>query len=261
MRKKVAIELFGEMRFWDYSNFAPLVELCNENDLDVEMLGTFWNDEYTRKQDLSCFKKLQLINPITPKKRHTLEPYFYSLRSSNKQRLEHQRATNTEYLFIMAGRTDVTFNINNASSERFKQLIESCNNNNFPWVSHLSNRKPDVHAISTVDEGTWFEDKFFIMNEYGLNTLSDYYDSTLSRQADSNDAYVIFRYHRSVGLAIIANNVKILEYPIPFTPNLIRHTIINELNLTREQEESIRHKIKEFQDYSKLKQFLVDRFK
>lgn len=261
MRKKVAIELFGEMRLWDYNNFAPIVEMCNENDLDVEFLGTFWNDEYTRKQDLSCFKKLQLINSITPAKSNTLEPYFYSLRSSNKQRLEHQKNTSTEYLFILAGRTDITFNIHQTNKKLFTQFIKNYSDISVPWVLHLGGRTPDMNATSVEDSGTWFEDKFFIMNNSGLNILSDYYDSTLNKGFTDNDKQSIFRYHRSLGLLLISKNVKFLDCPIPFTPQLIRHNVINSFNPTSAQEESIRNKSKDFQDLNKLKEFLVGRFR
>ena len=47
--KKIAIELFGQLRMWDSQNILDLKEYLNSKDIAVDIFGTFWDDEYTNR--------------------------------------------------------------------------------------------------------------------------------------------------------------------------------------------------------------------
>ena len=66
--KKIAIELFGQLRMWDAQNLYKLESFLLENKISVDYFGTFWDDEYTNSYvDKGVFKSFTLLsNTIEP---------------------------------------------------------------------------------------------------------------------------------------------------------------------------------------------------
>lgn len=251
MAPKIAIEIFGQLRLWDKRIFDSLIKLFKDKGFEVDILGTFYNDEYTKKQDLSCFTKVQLINILETSKRYTLERYFYSLSQSYEQRKKHENETGVNYQFIVACRSDIEMKINERTYDDFDRLIENTKHLPGPWINHQSVKDPNL-------EDTWFNDQIFICNDKTLEIFKDfYYDN---KNVGDNDKQVVFRYHRSLGRVILVKSIKIIEYVdgLALTPTLIRQRILAGKNLTKTQEESIRDELKDIQCIDKLNQVLVD---
>lgn len=251
MAPKVAIEIFGQLRLWDKNNFDLLIKLFNDKGFEVDILGTFYNDEYTKKQDLSCFTKVQLINILETSKRYTLERYFYSLSQSYEQRKKYENETGVEYQFIVACRSDIHMRINEDTYDYFDRLIENTKHLPGPWINHQSVKAPNL-------DDTWFNDQIFICNDKTLEIFKDfYYDN---KNVGDNNKQQVFRYHKSLGKIILVKGIKIIKYidGLPLTPLLIRNSIISDKNLTKDQSEIIRDKVKDIQCIDELNQLIVD---
>ena len=67
MDKRIALQLFGQLRFWpEQKTIIPFVDKLRDAGYLVDIYGTFWNDEYTMNLNthgkLDIFSKLQLDN-------------------------------------------------------------------------------------------------------------------------------------------------------------------------------------------------------
>ena len=110
--KKIAIELFGQLRMWDAQNLYKLESFLLENKISVDYFGTFWDDEYTNsyvdKGVFKSFKKLQLLDE--PEYHGSdLTKYFLSLQKSIEQRKQYQSESNVEYTFVIHARNDLEY--------------------------------------------------------------------------------------------------------------------------------------------------------
>tara|TARA_Y100000385_G_scaffold174942_1_gene180865 strand:- start:722 stop:1468 length:747 start_codon:yes stop_codon:yes gene_type:complete len=212
--KRIAIELFGQLRMWDMQDsFSKLEAFFNEEGFSVDFFGTFWDDEYTNsyvdKGAFEHFKSLQLLQEPNFH-RYTLKKYFYSLKKSVKQRKEYQSKQNIHYEFVIQTRPDLEFIVNNSESPT--QLKE--------FMILLKKYTDTSCVFIKVRPGTTkVDDKFIIGNELAVNKLGDYFDK-------GSD----FRYHHGLYYAIKELVEIIDESKLFFGTNLYRHKILEELN-------------------------------
>ena len=111
MGKKIAFQLFGQLRFWPESTntIIPFIEKLKKDGHSVDIYGTFWDDEYAQKQfiprpKIDIFKKLNLIQEPDDIAPLTLEKYYCSLTQSNLCRSNE----GINYDLIIAMRPDLT---------------------------------------------------------------------------------------------------------------------------------------------------------
>ena len=213
--KKIAIELFGQLRMWDIQDsFSKLETFLNDEGFSVDFFGTFWDDEYTNSYvdtgAFEHFKSLQLLQEPNFD-RYTLKKYFYSLKESVKQRKEYQNKQNINYEFVIQTRPDLEFILENEydlSSSRFKEFMVSLK------------KYTDTSCVFTkIIHETRVDDKFIIGNELAVNKLGDYFDK-------GSD----FRYHHGLYYAIKELVEIVDESDLFFEINLYRHKILEELN-------------------------------
>ena len=244
--KRIAIELFGQLRMWDMQDsFSKLETFLNNEGFSVDFFGTFWDDEYTNsyvdKGAFEHFKSLQLLQEPNFD-RYTLKKYFYSLKESVRQRKEYQNKQNINYEFVIQTRPDLEFILENEydlSSSRFKEFMVSLK------------KHTDTSCVFTkIAHGTTrVDDKFIIGNELAANKLGDSFDKCSD-----------FRYHHGLYYAIKKLVDRIDESngsKIFFNTNLYRHKILEELNFDDDMHTNdkgfIREYLKDIQDTSILK--------
>ena len=214
--KKIAIELFGQLRMWDAQNIFELEQYLNSKDIAVDFFGTFWNDEYTNRilnVDKNIFKKLQLLEEP---KRNTadLYKYFYSLSNSINQRKLYQAKHNTHYDFIIHSRSDLYFIMRHDADELLNNLFNLLDSNKDNPCIFICD-KPR-HTEENID------DKIFIGNSLGSDNLENSFDIL-----KFND---IFRYHTSLWHAIKLCNCSLLRVPLFFHFNVLRTKFLKEYN-------------------------------
>lgn len=217
--KKIAIELFGQLRMWDeQKSLEDLENFLNKEGFSVDYFGTFWDDKYTKtyvnKGAFKNFKSLQLIEePIitdeVERRNPTLRKYFHSLKKSVKQRKRYQTEHNSKYEFIIQSRPDIKYYFHPDSSKFLKELVELLDKIDEPCV--FLDKKWDMKLKP--------EDKFIISNELGANSLSNAIDKLST-----------FTYHTSLYEAINLLVGNFLEIKMFFRYYLIRHDVISEYN-------------------------------
>lgn len=250
MNPKIAIEVFGELRLWKNNNFSKLVNFFNSKGFEVDILGTFYNDKYTKKQDLSCFTKIQLIDRIDSD-RYTLESYFYSLSKSYEQRIQFQTETSTKYQFIVACRPDIVINLSRSIDKDFDKLIKNIKPLSGAWFCHQSPQNIDVN-------NNWVNDQIFICNDKTLEIFTKHYYKNKDNKGQLHD--IAFRYHYALGHIIQSKKIKIIKYKdgLRLSPVLTRHKIMLSYNIPLSDEEKIRKEIKDIQEEDKLHKLIVD---
>ena len=211
--KKIAIELFGQLRMWDeQKNLEELENFLNKEGFSVDYFGTFWDDEYTKsfvdKGAFENFKCLQLLDEPEFKS-YDLKKYFYSLKKSVEQRKRYQTEHNSKYEFIIQSRPDIKYYFNKNSSKFLKELVELLDKIDEPCV--FLNKKWDMKLKP--------EDKFIISNELGANSLSNAIDKLST-----------FTYHTSLYEAINLLVGNFYYINLFFRYYLIRYDVISEYN-------------------------------
>lgn len=214
--KKIAIELFGQLRMWDAQNIFELEKYLNSKDISVDFFGTFWDDEYTNRTldiNSNIFKKLQLLEE--PERNTTdLYKYFYSLSNSINQRKVYQDKYNINYDFIIHSRSDLDYTIGDSADELLNNLFNLLDSNkNNPCIFICD--KPR-HPEENID------DKIFIGNNLGSDNLESSF-----RLLEVDDT---FRYHTSLWHAIKFCNCSLFRVPLFFKFNLLRTKFLREYN-------------------------------
>ena len=236
--KKIAIELFGQLRMWDSQNILDLKEYLNSKDIAVDIFGTFWDDEYTnRTLDLSSniFKKLQLLEE-PERDTADLFKYFYSLSNSIKQRKIYQTKHNINYDFIIHSRNDLEFTMRHNADELLNNLFDLLNNNkNHPSIFICNEPRSSEDNI---------DDKIFIGNNLGSDNLENSFDKLKS--------YDKFRYHTSLWHAIKLCNCFLFRVPLFFWFNILRTKFFQEYNFKPKDHHEEAY-LKSIQDTSLLK--------
>ena len=213
--KKIAIELFGQLRMWDAQNLYKLESFLLENKISVDYFGTFWNDEYTNsyvdKGVFKSFKKLQLLDE-PEYHRNDLTKYFLSLQKSIEQRKQYQSENNVEYTFVIHARNDLEYLF--AEGSYAKEARETALKNLLKLIEENS----DTPCVFLKDEEREhkkrIDDKFIISNVLGANSLIDAYDKLSD-----------FEYHISLYHAIQICGCKLIKIPLFFRWEAIRHQI------------------------------------
>ena len=212
--KKVAIELFGQLRMWDEQNLYKLESFLLKHKISVDYFGTFWNDEYTNsyvdKGVFESFKKLQLLDEPEYHD-NDLTKYFLSLQKSIQQRKQYQSENNVEYTFVIHARSDLDYLFDGGSYDKLENLLKLIKENSDKPSVFVT----DVERIRT-DQ---LDDKIFISNVMGANALMDAYDILPE-----------FAYHKSLMDAVKICECELIRYPLFFCYNLLRHQICNSLN-------------------------------
>tara|TARA_A100001201_G_C4033575_1_gene184475 strand:- start:65 stop:829 length:765 start_codon:yes stop_codon:yes gene_type:complete len=211
--KRIAIELFGQLRMWDIQDsLSKLETFFNKEGFSVDFFGTFWNDEYTNsyvdKGAFEHFKSLQLLQEPNFD-RYTLKKYFYSLKESVRQRKEYQSKQNINYEFVIQSRPDLEFIVNDTDSPtQLKELMI------------LLKKYTDTSCVFTkVLDNQRVDDKFILGNELAANKLGDSFDKCSD-----------FRYHHGLYYATKKLVEVIDESTLFFGTDLYRHKIQQELN-------------------------------
>tara|TARA_A100001201_G_scaffold12664_1_gene16140 strand:+ start:330 stop:1121 length:792 start_codon:yes stop_codon:yes gene_type:complete len=212
--KKVAIELFGQLRMWDAQNLYKFESFLLENKISVDYFGTFWDDEYTNsyvdKGVFESFKKLQLLDE--PEYHgNDLTKYFLSFKKSIQQRKQYQSENNVEYTFVIHARSDLEYSFDDGSYDKLENLLKLIKENSDKPSVFVT----DVERIRT-DQ---LDDKILISNVMGANALMNTYD-TLPE----------FPYHKSLMDAVKLCGCEMIRHPVFFCYNLIRHKICNSFN-------------------------------
>ena len=149
MYMKIAIQYFGELRFFDI--FSQLLEEYREeaikNDYSVDFHMTTWDNDYTRNLDLSIFDSYHLIESpqdgilsLLPKKQSKenregrSRGFFnpsYSMFRGAYNRFKYQKENDIHYDWIILIRPDFIFTTKYFNSfvkemKRKKKIDDSC---------------------------------------------------------------------------------------------------------------------------------------
>ena len=226
MDKRIALQLFGQLRFWpEQKTIIPFVDKLKDDGYSVDIYGTFWNDEYTRNLNthgkLDIFSKLNLIEEPDNALAFTLEKYYYCLSQSNLCRSKE----GIDYDLIIAMRPDlnikVTKDINNF--ENIFNILEQVNNK--PVIFHVNDK------IQRPED--WMDDKIIIANPVGIDKLNNIYsDYDISKDVEWGNKSLYFRYHNSLCLHITKLDILQIdksEWEMPIVLNLIRHALLKEM--------------------------------
>jgi hypothetical protein len=226
MDKRIALQLFGQLRFWpEQKTIIPFVDKLRDAGYLVDIYGTFWNDEYTMNLNthgkLDIFSKLNLIEEPDNAKPLTLEKYYYCLSQSNLYRSKE----GIDYDLIIAMRPDlnikVTKDINNF--ENIFNILEQVNNK--PVIFHVNDK------IQRPED--WVDDKIIIANPVGIDKLNNIYsDYDISKDVELGNKSLYFRYHNSLCLHIAKLDILQIdssEWEMPIVLNLIRHALLMEM--------------------------------
>ena len=253
MKKRVAVEFFGQLRNWELNtSLGRIVSFFNNKGYEVDFFGTFWNDDYSRKHiasdNFNNFKAVLLVDePDLPDEieRPTLKKYFYSIHNSNELRKAYRLKNKIKYDFVLMMRPDINVHL---SSRRFDENIKVINGvGGKPYIFF------DTKSLGpyVTDEGRMLkkvEDKFVILNEAGADYLAQAYFKL-----------DYFRYHSSLMLAA-EEVVKSIEYIDAFIrPDLIRVDLITPYTdmgwddaYLDDEVGFVRHHIKRYQDTDEL---------
>lgn len=253
MKKRVAVEFFGQLRNWELNtSLGRIVSFFNNKGYEVDFFGTFWNDDYSRKHiasdNFNNFKAVLLVyEPDLPDEieRPTLKKYFYSIHNSNELRKAYRLKNKIKYDFVLMMRPDINVHL---SSRRFDENIKVINGvGGKPYIFF------DTKSLGpyVTDEGRTLkkvEDKFVILNEAGADYLAQAYFKL-----------DYFRYHSSLMLAA-EEIVKSIEYIDAFIrPDLIRVDLISPYTdmgwddaYLDDEVGFVRHHIKRYQDTDEL---------
>lgn len=253
MKKRVAVEFFGQLRNWELNtSLGRIVSFFNNKGFEVDFFGTFWNDEYSRKHiasdNFSNFKAVLLVDePVLPDEieRPTLKKYFYSLHNSNELRKAYRLKNKIKYDFVLMMRPDVNVQL---SSRRFDQNIKVINGVGGKPFIFFDTKSLGPYVTDGGKTLKKVEDKFIILNEAGADYLAQAYFKL-----------DYFRYHSSLMLAA-KEVVGSIEYIDGFvTPHLIRVDILQPYfdsgwdDAYRDDEVGfVRHHIKRFQETKEL---------
>lgn len=226
MDKRIALQLFGQLRFWpEQKTIIPFVDKLRDAGYLVDIYGTFWNDEYTMNLNthgkLDIFSKLNLIEEPDNAEPFTLEKYYYCLSQSNLYRSKE----GIDYDLIIAMRPDlnikVTKDINNF--ENIFNILEQVNNK--PVIFHVNDK------IQRPED--WVDDKIIIANPVGIDKLNNIYsDYDISKDVELGNKSLYFRYHNSLCLHIAKLDILQIdssEWEMPIVLNLIRHALLQEM--------------------------------
>lgn len=195
MKKRVAVEFFGQLRNWELNkSLGKIVSFFNNKGYEVDFFGTFWNDEYTRKHiafdRFNTFKAVLLVDePNLPdeKERPTLKKYFYAIHNSNELRKAYRLKNKIKYDLVLMMRPDINVKL---SSRRFDNNIKVIDGVGGKPYIFFDNRSMGPYITDGGKKLKKPEDKFIILNEAGADYLA---------QAYSKLDY--FRYHTSLMLA------------------------------------------------------------
>jgi len=257
MGKKIAFQLFGQLRFWPEQNtIIPFIEKLKKDGHSVDIYGTFWNDEYTQKQfiprpKIDIFKKLNLIQEPDDSTLLTLEKYYYSLSQSNLCRSNE----GINYDLIIAMRPDLNIVADSMNEDDiFKNIfniLDKINKKPVIFHTHHKTSKQFLHHR--------MEDKIIIANPSAIDKLSNIYSNYHSGN-DKSGAYHSYNFEYHTSLLRHVKKLDILEiyrddWKSSFGFDLIRHII-------QKQKEFgdgvyignlfLRDESKKFQDYNSL---------
>jgi len=216
--KRVSIELFGQLRFWELQKTLPsFIQTINKLGYEVDLFGTFWKDNYStnllEQGKLTIFDNLQLIEePSAPL--GSLLQYYYCLRES----IEFRKKFNRNYDFYIIARPDLKLTFWEGYRTLFDNFIKKWNEINVPTVYNLDKFQPDTGRM---------DDKILSANKEALDIISNLYTTYV--EVDE-DAILKLEYHRSLGKYLVEKKVNILEIPKWFSYDLIRHSLQRELD-------------------------------
>ena len=221
MKKRIAIEYFGQLRQWELNvSTGRLVSFLTNRGYDVDVFGTFWDDDYTHSQiELDRFKEFQALllveepELLYEDRNPTLKKYFYSLQNSNELRRAYRSKHKLKYELVLMLRPDINFKIDSDKFDKTLKLVENIGGKPCMFI--------DQNTIGTIpvdDDHNYekIEDKFIILNEAGADYISEGY-----KKLD------YFRYHTGLKHAadkLIGYTEKIDGF---LKVELIRHDIIN----------------------------------
>lgn len=126
-KHRVAFQLFGQLRMWEEQIYLlPLIDAFKENDCEVDVFGTFWDEPYSRemvdKDKMGIFNRLDLI-PLPEDYLQGLWRWGYSLLKSRNHRLKYQLQNNIEYDLVVALRPDLY--IGNPNTKAIGELLKA----------------------------------------------------------------------------------------------------------------------------------------
>ena len=226
MDKRIALQLFGQLRFWpEQKTIIPFVDKLRDGGYLVDIYGTFWNDEYTRNLNthgkLDIFSKLNLIEEPDNAEPLTLEKYYYCLSQSNLYRSKE----GIDYDLIIAMRPDLNI-ITKKNMGKFGNIFNILEQvNNKPVMFHVNDKiqRPDG----------WVDDKMIIANPVAIDKLNNIYsDYDISKDVEWGNKSLYFRYHNSLCLHIAKLDILQIdsnEWEMPIMTNLIRHALLMEM--------------------------------
>tara|TARA_Y100000389_G_scaffold180766_1_gene195856 strand:- start:329 stop:1156 length:828 start_codon:yes stop_codon:yes gene_type:complete len=257
MGKKIALQLFGQLRFWpEQKTITPFIEKLKKYGYSVDIYGTFWNDEYTQKQfiprpEVDIFKKLNLIQEPDDAQPQTLEKYYYSLSQSNLYRSNE----GIDYDLIIAMRPDLNiFTDSMNEDDVFKNIFN---------ILDKVNKKPTLfhthHKIVINKSGCELrmEDKIIIANPPAIDKLSNIYSNYHSGN-DKSSAYHSYNFQYHSSLLRHVKKLDILEiyrddWKGRFEFDLIRNMICEQNKFDSDVyigDLFLRDEAKKFQDYN-----------
>ena len=254
MSKRIALQLFGQLRFWpEQKTIIPFVDKLKDDGYLVDIYGTFWNDEYTRNLNthgkLDIFSKLNLIEEPDNALAFTLEKYYYCLSQSNLCRSKE----GIDYDLIIAMRPDLNI-ITKKNMGKFGNIFNILEQvNNKPVMFHVNDKiqRPDG----------WVDDKMIIANPVAIDKLNNIYsDYDISKDVEWGNKNSYFEYHKSLlshikKLDIIEIYGSEWKARYSFEFNLMRHRLHKEMNFEDGSYVDgvfLREKAKTFQDYNSL---------
>ena len=258
MDKRIALQLFGQLRFWpEQKTIIPFVDKLKDDGYSVDIYGTFWNDEYTRNLNthgkLDIFSKLNLIEEPDNALAFTLEKYYYCLSQSNLCRSKE----GIDYDLIIAMRPDLEIKVDTTHNGTLGNIFN---------ILDKINKKPVLFHVNKIGEfggigDTKMEDKIIIANPLTMDKLNNIYsDYDISKDVEWGNKNSYFEYHKSLlshikKLDIIEIYGSKWRARYSFEFNLMRHRLHKEMNF---QDDSyvdgvfLREKAKTFQDYNSL---------
>ena len=241
MNPKIAIQFFGQLRYVEVAHsIYPFIKYFRNRGFEVDLYGTFWDDDYTEKQiregQFVGYKSVNLISEPKVKK-GDLQKYFYSLEKTLNQR-------KGDYEFIIFCRYDLEFIIDEEFS--FSKFYEK-----------LSNQfdKPSIFFIPGTKVDDKIDDKLFICNPAGADKICRTYSAFKNKELDVEH----LRYHSSLLASIEFFEIELFENIEFFTYDLIRHKYVHDINLDNSLtygNELLRDYIKKFQDFYEMKKFV-----
>ena len=144
MDKRIALQLFGQLRFWpEQKTIIPFVDKLRDAGYLVDIYGTFWNDEYTMNLNthgkLDIFSKLNLIEEPDNAEPFTLEKYYYCLSQSNLYRSKE----GIDYDLIIAMRPDLEIKVDTTHNGTLGNIFN---------ILDKINKKPVLFHVNKIGE-------------------------------------------------------------------------------------------------------------